>query len=70
MEEAREALLRVGYVFADAATWNACALLQLGRNAEAAGDVSAARGHYEKTIREYSGTDEAKEAQRRLEMLK
>ncbi|MBN1448297.1 MAG: tetratricopeptide repeat protein, partial [Bacteroidetes bacterium] len=69
-EEAREALLRVGYVFADAATWNARALILLGRNAEADGDVPTARGHFEKVLREYAGTDEAKEAQRRLEMLK
>ena len=69
-EEAQEALLRVGYVFADASLWNARALLLLGRNAEAQGKHGDARMHYEKVLKQYAGSDEAREAQRRMEMLK
>jgi TolA-binding protein len=70
LPEAEEALLRVGYVFADAAMWNARALLLLGRVAETQGKMDAARRHYEKVVQEYAGSDESRDARTRLEMLK
>ncbi|MDT8325228.1 MAG: tetratricopeptide repeat protein, partial [Bacteroidota bacterium] len=69
--EAREALLRVGYVFADdASLWNARSLLSLGRINEAEARNEEARRYYEKVITQYGGSDEAREAQTRREMLK
>ena len=70
LPEAEEALLRVGYVFADAGMWNAHALLLLGKVDEAQGKTDAARAHYQKVVQEYAGSDEAGEARTRLEILK
>lgn len=66
---AEEALLRVGYVFADAAGWNARALLLLGKLDESLGKNDAAKRHYQKLVSEFSGSDEANEARTRLEIL-
>lgn len=68
--EAEEALLRVGYVFADAALWHARALLLLGKVDESLGKNDAARQHYQKLLSDFSGSDEANEARTRLEMLR
>lgn len=68
--EAEEALLRVGYVFADAAPWNARALLLLGRLYEEQEKTEKARDMYSKVLTRFSGSDEARESSRRLEMLR
>ncbi|MFZ1729778.1 MAG: tetratricopeptide repeat protein [Bacteroidota bacterium] len=68
--EAEEALLRVGYVYADASIWNARAFLLLGRVDEAQGKNDAARAHYRHVIQDYAGSDESNDAQTRLEMMK
>ncbi len=68
--EAEETLLRVGYVFADASIWDARALLLLGRVDEALDKNDEARLHYRKVIEQYAGSDEAGDAQTRLEMMK
>lgn len=68
-DEATEAFLRVGYVFKDSELWNAKALLSLGRIKEAGGDRAGAKEHYQKVVVQYGGTNEAREAERRLEIL-
>ncbi|MBR9977768.1 MAG: tetratricopeptide repeat protein, partial [Bacteroidetes bacterium] len=70
LPEAEEALMRVGYVFADAAPWNARALLMLGKVSEEMEKNEAAREHYRKVIQQFAGSREAEEARTRLEMIR
>ena len=68
--EAEEALLRVGYVYADATPWTSRALLLLGRGYETQGQMDKAREMYRKVREQFAGSDEAAEAERRMEMAK
>ena len=68
-DEAREALLRVGYVYTDAGLWHASALLRLGRISEAEAKTEEAKQYYGKVLEQYGGSEQAREARTRLEIL-
>ncbi len=65
-EEAEKALLRVEYVYPEAAAWIARATLELGTLYEERGDMDGARRAWQKLVDRYGGTPEAADAADRL----